>query len=224
MDLGTQRLQEPFEFRAKARKSLSGKWALAVGVCFVAWILSAAFASGNTTQESVNVINSASGSFFINSNFSSLGSAINFILAGPIAFGVASFFLKLIRIEESAEFNNLFDGFTYFLKTFVLEIARMIFIILWTFLFFIPGIIAALRYSMAFYILNDNPELTFIEAITESKLLMSGHKWRLFFLWLSFFGWFILCILTAGIGFFWLTPYYNASKAHFYEEISTFKL
>lgn len=214
------RLQEAFEFRAKARESLAGKWGLAVGVCFVAWILADAFTSASSTQESVNMVNSTSGSFFISSSFSSLGSTINFILAGPIAFGLASFFLNLVR-EEGAEFSNLFDGFTYFLKTLVLEIIRMIFIILWTFLFIIPGIIAALRYSMAYYILYDNPELTFLEAIGESKKMMRGHKARLFGLWLSFIGWFILCIFTAGIGFFWLTPYYKAAEAHFYEEISS---
>ncbi|AHA70483.1 Integral membrane protein [Bacillus thuringiensis YBT-1518] len=35
-----------------------------------------------------------------------------------------------------------------------------------------------------------------------------------------FLGWFILSILTIGIGFLWLAPYFYATSAAFYEEIS----
>jgi len=36
---------------------------------------------------------------------------------------------------------------------------------------------------------------------------------------LSFIGWFILCLLSLGIGFFWLIPYIETSHAKFYEEL-----
>jgi uncharacterized membrane protein len=41
-----------------------------------------------------------------------------------------------------------------------------------------------------------------------------------FLLCLSFLGWFILSILTLGIGFLWSAPYFYATSAAFYEEIS----
>ncbi|SMB83463.1 Uncharacterized membrane protein [Desulfonispora thiosulfatigenes DSM 11270] len=220
MHIGTKRLQEPSELRELARDSLAGKWSLAVAVCFVAWILADAFTSGNTTRESTELFKFGNGSFFINYSFTSIGNIINLILGGPIAFGVASFFLKLIR-ETEPEFMDLFSGLSYFLKTFVLDIVTTIFIILWTLLFIIPGIIAALRYSMAYYILNDNPELSALEAITQSTKIMIGHKMRLLTLWLSFAGWFILCLLTVGIGFLWFIPYLKATEAHFYEELKS---
>lgn len=50
--------------------------------------------------------------------------------------------------------------------------------------------------------------------------MMAGNKWRLFCLQFSFIGWQILCILSLGIGFLWLTPYMNAATAAFYDEIS----
>ena len=48
---------------------------------------------------------------------------------------------------------------------------------------------------------------------------MNGNKWRLFKLEFSFIGWFVLCILTLGIGIFFLIPYLNAAMAEFYVEL-----
>ena len=91
-----------------------------------------------------------------------------------------------------------------------------VFIFLWSLLLIIPGIIKSYSYAMTPYILVDKPELSANEAIEESMRLMSGHKFDLFYLQLSFIGWFILALLTAGIGFLWLTPYYNSTVASFY--------
>ena len=51
--------------------------------------------------------------------------------------------------------------------------------------------------------------------------MMKGHKFDLFFLHLSFIGWIILAVLSAGIGLFWLVPYIEASEAAFYQEVKT---
>ena len=45
---------------------------------------------------------------------------------------------------------------------------------------------------------------------------MQGKKWNLFCLHLSFIGWYILCILTFGIGFIFLAPYIKATETCFY--------
>jgi uncharacterized membrane protein len=100
----------------------------------------------------------------------------------------------------------------------------MVFTILWAFLLIIPGIIAALRYSMAYYIMNDYPEISAMEAIERSKELMDGQKMRLFMLCLSFIGWFFVGIITLGLGFFYLMPYWNATVANFYEDLKHSKL
>ena len=49
--------------------------------------------------------------------------------------------------------------------------------------------------------------------------MMDGHKMDLFLLILSFIGWFLLSILTLGIGLLWLIPYMYTSIAHFYEQL-----
>jgi uncharacterized membrane protein len=65
----------------------------------------------------------------------------------------------------------------------------------------------------------DNPELSAVEALDKSKEMMDGEKMRLFTLWLSFLGWFILGLISLGIGFIWITPYYNAAVTAFYEDL-----
>ena len=94
-----------------------------------------------------------------------------------------------------------------------------IMVFLWSLLLIIPGIIKWFSYAMTPFILEENPELSASEAIHRSRMMMRGHKFDLFYLYLSFIGWFILCILTAGIGFLWLGPYVDTALAAFYEEV-----
>lgn len=82
-----------------------------------------------------------------------------------------------------------------------------------------PGIIKAFSYAMTPFILRDHPDLRYNGAIELSMAMMRGHKADLFWLYLSFIGWFLLCILTLGIGYFWLEPYMTSSMANFYEEV-----
>ena len=92
-------------------------------------------------------------------------------------------------------------------------------VIAWSLLFVIPGIVAAYRYSMATYIMAENPSMQATEAIERSKALMDGRKGDLFCLDLSFIGWALLAVLTAGIGNLWLMPYMTVSRAAFYRSL-----
>lgn len=90
---------------------------------------------------------------------------------------------------------------------------------LWTLLLIVPGIIKGLSYSMAPYILLDNPELTPMEAINKSQEMMRGHKMDLFLMQLGFVGWILLSFLTLGIALFWVGAYYDTVFAKFYMEL-----
>ena len=93
--------------------------------------------------------------------------------------------------------------------------------LLWSLLFIIPGIIAGYSYAMTSYILAENPEQTASDAIDRSKQRMSGNRWRLFCVQISFIGWEIpSALLTFGIGSLWITPYKQAAIAAFYREVS----
>ena len=139
-----------------------------------------------------------------------------FIVSGPLLLGYTVFMIAIFRKQPTTP-TEVFYGFERFGKTLGLYFMMNLFIMLWALLLIVPGIIAALRYSMAFYIMADNPDIGIMDAISESKRMMRGNKWKYFCLQLSFFGWALLACLTMGIGFFWLTPYIYTSTVGFYE-------
>lgn len=213
--------RESHELKKAALENLKGKWLQAVLICFIAWLLTNAFTSGNMWGQTVHYTR-LNGEFVRVTNdvspFRTVGGIINFILAGAISYGVAGFFLKLVR-NENPMIENLFNGFNYFISTFLVNLVVMIFTFLWMLLLIVPGIIAIIRYSMVYFIMNDNPGIGVMDAISLSKDMMKGHKGRLFMLWLSFIGWFILGLIPFGIGLLWVVPYYNSAKANFYEDL-----
>ena len=128
-------------------------------------------------------------------------------------------FLRNLRDPHFDELGALFDGFRDFGRIFLTLFLQGVYTLLWTLLLIIPGIVKAYSYAMTSYILYDNPELQGNAAIEKSMRMMRGHKLELFLLHLSFIGWALLCILTLGIGLFWLVPYVQASQAAFYEDV-----
>lgn len=75
-------------------------------------------------------------------------------------------------------------------------------------------------YSLSFYILYDNPDKTGKEIVEESQRLMTGNRWRFFWLGLTFIGWAILTCFTFGIGMLWLMPYMMVTFVAFYESLA----
>lgn len=141
------------------------------------------------------------------------------LLSGPLMLGFAMVALDVSRARQ-AQLEKLFDGFKNFLSAFLLALTNAIFVILWSLLFIIPGIIKAYAYSMSTYILADNPSIGVNESRECSIQMMRGNKWRLFCLHCSFIGWLILCVLTCGILTFWVTPYMQVAVAEFYHDVS----
>ncbi len=121
------------------------------------------------------------------------------LVVGAFTLGISVFFLKLVRKEEPLEVVLIFSGFERFFKTVGLMLVMMLFISLWSCLLIIPGIIAAYRYSMAFYIMADHPEYGIMECIRASKAITDGNKMKLFTLSLSFIGWCLLGMLISTI-------------------------
>ena len=153
------------------------------------------------------------------SPFSSLGTVALFLLTGPLMVGLAHYFLHLAD-RNNPQINDLFGHFKNFGNTFVLYLLTTIFTFLWSLLFIIPGIIAGISYAMAPYIIAEHPEIKAADAIKLSKEMMKGHKGEFFILQLSFIGWFLLSLLTLGIGLIFLSPYVSAAEAEFFNEVS----
>jgi len=180
------------ELRDAAKESLKGKWGIAIGGCLIY----------NLIIIAVN-------------NIPLIGSLASLVITGPLALGLVWFSIDLAKNNET-KIEVIFDGFKEFTKATGAYLLMILYIIGWTFLFIIPGIIKAISYSQTFYILSDDTSIGSEEAIQKSMQMMDGHKLQYFLLGLSFIGWMLLCLLTLGIGFLWLIPYIQVTYAKFY--------
>jgi uncharacterized membrane protein len=182
------------EITAAARAGMSGRWGTAIGVMLVY----------NLLLQGANLLPDA-------------GRLLVLLYAGPMMVGVSSFFLAVFN--GAPRFSRLFDGFDCFAKSLGAYLLTVLFVMLWMLLFIVPGIIKSYSYAMTFFILADDPAVGAAEAITRSRQIMNGNKWRLFCLYIRFIGWGVLCLFTLGLGFLWLVPYMAASSAAFYVDI-----
>ena len=204
------------ELRKDAREALRGKWAPAVIATIVYLVIVSAIYSpfailgyryGASYSHSVAAIECPS---YI----------LMFLVIIPLAVGFYAAFRLLFANGDTAVTSNMFkQGFTKYLHNIWGMLLMSIFLMLWTFLLIIPGIIKSFSYAMTPFILRDCPELSANQAIERSKKLMAGHKLKLFGMYLSFVGWALLAILTLCIGFLWLEPYMATSLAAFYEDL-----
>lgn len=146
-------------------------------------------------------------------------SVIGTVFSGLLTFGYAAFCLELVKSKHAsmgAFFGGMFKGF---FRKWGASLLVGLYTLLWSLLLIIPGFIKSYSYAMTPYIMAEKPDMGVNDAITKSRRIMNGHKWQLFCLDLSFTGWMLFGIITLGIGFFYVWPYYNAARASFYREI-----
>lgn len=254
------------DFRAEARDALRGRWPIAILTGFVASLIGAGIATGggsggNSNSNSVStrmlIDEFTATEFWLQFRGVIIGLIvalviwliITIVIGGAGKLGYAIFNLKLVDNKE-AEFKDLFSQFRRLGDGFCMNFLVGLYTVLWTLLFIIPGIIKTYSYAMTPYILAENPGMTATEAITESRRIMDGNKWRLFCLSISFIGWALLCAAPAlialgiligisvrtvsflpilwiiplsiplSIGSLFLNPYQEAAWAAFYRDIS----
>ncbi|MBQ3258232.1 MAG: DUF975 family protein [Oscillospiraceae bacterium] len=243
------------DFRYIAREALRGKWLVAVLTAFAASLIGAQIASGGSRGGSNNDENNR---INLNEYFSPevlnffrialtalliyavISIIITLIIGGAGKLGYARFNLNLVdgkkaRVEDLfSQFHRLGDGFG---MVFLMGLYEF----LWSLLFVIPGIIKSFSYAMTPYILSEHPEYNPNYAITLSREMMNGNKFRLFCLNLSFIGWSLLAalpgiiavtavlvgnffflplILVTIVGDLFVGAYMEAANAAFYREVS----
>ncbi len=239
--------------RALGRNALSGKWKTAITVAIIYMLCLEAPPDIFNALFGINVGDlyvTSSGTYMGVDTYSSIYNSLPkysplsgiyiLLVAGPLSLGITLFFLAMFR-KRTVVVSDIFLGFERFGKAIGLMVFQSVFIFLWSLLFVVPGIIAAIRYSQAYFILADNPEKGIRECMNESKMMMQGNKAKYFCLRLSFIGWMILAsipesilvaaadtleitgvpgILISIIGGLFMTPviaYTYSSMAGFYE-------
>ena len=143
---------------------------------------------------------------------------IAFLVSAPIELTFVKFELGMTK-NEKVKVAGLVEGYKRTGACIALALLTQIFVMLWSLLLIIPGVIKSLSYSMAFFVLAENPEMSGMEALNESKTIMKGHKWELFVLSLSFILWILLGVVTFGLAFIYVLPYMRVTMANFYNSI-----
>lgn len=140
---------------------------------------------------------------------------------GVLSYGYNVYVLKLAQGKD-AKIWHLFAGFSKKLGTVIkLSIKQFFLSIFWIVVLIIPFFIKHLSYSMSRLLVADNRVQKGESPIKESKHIMSGNYSRYFSFVMSFFGWFALAVVTAGIGLVWIYPWFMTNKALFYENLKT---
>ena len=184
------------EFRARGKASLTGVWDKAALATLII-VVCAAIAA-----------------------IPFVGVLVSVFLVMPLAFGYSIGFLRHVRGEDpNGLTTRQFDAFKEYGRYLGTSLLMIVFIILWSLLLVIPGIIKAYAYAMTPYIMHDHPELDADDCISKSQEMMKGYKWKLFCLHFSFIGWILLCFLTLGILALWISPWTECSQVKFYEEL-----
>jgi len=194
--------------RRQGRKALAGKWSLAVVAVLIYLALTEVpiYFMDYFLGKPIT-ISAPLGSYYSNlysysdlafGNFSWASSLYSLLLTGAFMYGLVLFFMSLFR-RRTASNEMLFEGFSDFGKTLGLYLYMLLFIFLWSLLFVIPGIIAAIRYSQSFMILADDPSKSITQCVNESKFIMEGNKSKYFWMNLSFIGWILLAAIPPAI-------------------------
>ena len=142
--------------------------------------------------------------------------ALRVFIGYALEIGCRKFYVR--TAEDDCDMGHIglyFKGGRYS-GVVVTMLLRSVYLILWTLLFIIPGIIKSYAYRMVPYILADNPSIGAKRAIELSNRMTDGEKWNMFVLDLSFIGWYLLGVLALGIGVLFVMPYEDATKAELY--------
>jgi len=124
---------------------------------------------------------------------------LSYFVIIPLAVGLTWLHLDIYD-QKAVKAKDVFKGFSPYWKVMGAYLLVGLYTVLWSLLLIVTGIIKAFAYSQTLRVLKDNPELSISEAITKSRRLMDGNKWRYFLFQLSFILWQLPVIVTYSVG------------------------
>ena len=183
------------DYRALARDALRGRWKTAVLAGLLASALGANIvnatenitSNANRANQNSNITPGGSLELFSQANGGRLLAVLvvcivvwtlfTLVVGGAVRLGYARFNLNLAD-GKAAAVSDLFSQKGRLWDGFCLKFLQGLYVALWSLLLVIPGIVKSYSYAMAPYIMAEHPALTANEAITESRRIMDGNKWR----------------------------------------------
>lgn len=232
----------PFLFKARALQALKGNWQTALLVSFFSGILTtvmsvlsamlvpdpALYPAPEALMAALEAVPRST--WFLLGGLSLVGLAVN----PTLQLGANHYFVSRLQGMELG-FGGLLSRVKLWGKGLWLSILIGVKVFLWSLLLLVPGIIAGIRYSMAYYYLAEDPGLTAWEALEKSKNAMRNTKMSYFALAISFLGWALAAMLLpswlASTSFvvaqvlslclnLFLNTYMNGAYAAFYLTVS----
>lgn len=219
------------KYKSFALKQLKGRWTVPVLITLIIIIISFIFEipiyfSLFSTTSFWDLINYTGGDIdeILDLYTSAVNSAstynfityIQLVVNAILEVAAISVYLKMSRSPEKVSFSSFFEGLNKWGKAILAVLWQFLWIVLWSLLFLIPGIIKSFAYSQMFFLISEYKDLSVTKSMKISMIITKGHKWDLFVTYLSFLGWSILCVFTLGIGTLWLTPYMNMTLTNAY--------
>ncbi len=141
----------------------------------------------------------------------------NFVIQQLFGIGLTRIALKFCD-REKPEVADLFSGGSLFFNYFFTTILYGLIVAAGMILLIVPGVIWAIRFGMAPYLVVDKG-LGPMEALRKSSELTSGVKWDLFVFGLVLVGINLLGLLALGIGLLWTIPTALVAAAFVYRAL-----
>ncbi|MDU1414885.1 MAG: DUF975 family protein [Clostridium sp.] len=210
--------------KEKSKELLKGRWLNAIGAVLI-----------------FSIISSILG--FIAKSIPIIGIIISFFLTSYIGLSFNNYFIKITETDKKVKYMDCFIDLLTFLKTIIatiiVNIISIIFLIISIILFstfsnnqvinvitfslclLVIGLVVYcyLTFFTLFYIFRENKEIRIIYGIKEAMSISKGFKLEYLIFLLSFLGWYILSVITFGIGFLWSVPYFLLAQFLFYKNM-----
>lgn len=238
-----------YEIKNKAKDKLMGKYSILILGSFLFSLMNAAVLFIFAFPYITSVMASAFTGAGLNTSafrFYQAGTFVTQILSGFLRFGIAYLCLNIV-CGNTYSYKDVFFGFRRenLLKTLILSATSVltdtICLTPWqyfaasyletrdtlqlviTVLALIIGVCiyipVGLALNLTYYLLLDFPEKGATEIIKDSFRVIKGHRKRFFLLQCSFLPLYLLCQLSFGIGFLWLSPYMYMTFVLFYLDL-----
>ena len=205
-------MKTPYEYRAQAREALQNRWGEAAIVSLIILVAAMVISIPSFMAEWAGSITTVLSVLILPLQYAYYISLLERTRGGEE---------ELTRFTLQYAINHAYANTRFLVAGLLIMLISMVLAI---FTLGIGAIIVNYMYSMVPYLLHDYPELTPREAMKISREMMSGQKWNLFVLDLTFIGWILLSILTAGIGMIFVEPYMSTTRAAYYEDLKSEKL
>lgn len=209
------------KYKSFALQQLKGRWGIPIIISAIITVVTSIFAMPDLIRsfEQLQNLEALATTATPSSSTSIISSLIQAIVSGIFTIAALNVYIQMTRSPEPVSFSLFIEGLNNWWRATLATLWRFIWVLLWSFLFFIPGIVKSISYSMMPYIIAEYKNVSVAKAMKISMVITKGHKMDLFVLGLSFLGWILLSVFTLGIGLIVLSPYMELTYVNTFHDL-----